>query len=147
MSVVSSGYLFHQFLKGCYQFVNGFIFTLTDISCHAVVNMVGEKFPVKGIDRSVDGGRLNEDIVAVGIVFQHSYDSPNLTFDTLQTVDEFLAFCFGAVGVFGTWCAATAGTGFLSSFFIFLHKDSFLCEMPGYGLLISYEKYPIGVSI
>lgn len=104
---VNSNWSFHQFLKGCYQFVDSFILTLSYVSCHAVVYVIGKQLAVEGIDSGIDGCGLDQDVITVGIVFQHSYDSPNLAFNTLQTIDEFLAFFVCAGGVFRTTAAGT----------------------------------------
>ena len=63
--------------------------------------MVGKEFFVEGIDGGVDGSGLDEDVVAVGVVFEHSDDSADLAFDAFEAVDEFFAVGVRAVGVFG----------------------------------------------
>ena len=70
--------------------------------------MIGKKFLIKSIDSCIYGGRLDQDIIAIGIILQHSYDSPDLAFDSLQTVDQLLSLGIGTIRVLGT----AAGTDF-----------------------------------
>ena len=62
--------------------------------------MVGKEFFVEGIDGGVDGSGLDEDVVAVGVVLEHSDDSADLAFNAFEAVDEFFAVGVRAVGVF-----------------------------------------------
>ena len=86
--------LFHQFLQGCNKLIDCLIFAGTDITCDAGADMIRKKLFVKRIHSGIDSSRLDQDIVAVSVIFQHSYDSPNLPLDTLKAVDEFLTVGF-----------------------------------------------------
>lgn len=57
--------------------------------------MVGKKLFIKGVHCCIYSGGLDQDVIAVGIVLQHSYNAPDLAFNTLQAVDQFLSLRFG----------------------------------------------------
>ena len=63
--------------------------------------MVCKEFFVEGIDSSIDGSGLDEDVVTVSVVLEHSDDSADLAFDALEAVNEFFAIGVRAVGVLG----------------------------------------------
>ena len=86
--------LLHQFLKSCDKLVNCLVFARADIACNAGSDMIREKFFIEGVNSGINSGRLDKDVVAVSIVFQHSYDSPYLSLNTFQTVDKFPAVSF-----------------------------------------------------
>ena len=52
------------------------------------MDMGGKKLFVKSIHCSVYCGGLDQDVIAVGIVFQHSYNTPHLSFNSFQPVDK-----------------------------------------------------------
>ena len=74
--------------------------------------MIREKFFIECVDCGIYSGRLDQDVVAVSVILQHSYNAPYLAFNTLQAVHKLLAFCLGTVGVLGT----AAGTDLLGGF-------------------------------
>ena len=88
--------------------------------------MGGKQLFIKSIDCGIDRCGLDQDIVAVSIILHHSYDAPDLSFNTFQTVDQLLLLLLGTCSVFLT----AAGTGFF-----FSHRLS----------LLSLSKYPHGV--
>ena len=142
-------YLFHKLLQCCNQLINGFVLALADISCNAGPDMVGEQFLIKGIYGGIYSGRLDQNVVAVSVILQHSYNAPYLAFNTLQAVHKLLAFCLGTVGVFGTTAGTDLPGGFLSgnSF-----RISCWLSAAGFGFMFSCHRqapfltYPLGVS-
>ena len=79
--------------------------------------MVGKKLFIKGVHCGIYSGGLDQDVIAVGIVLQHSYNAPDLAFNTLQTVDQLSSLRFGTQGVLGSagtdlLCRFLAGKGF-----------------------------------
>ena len=121
--------LLHQFLQGCNKLIDCLIFAGTDITCDAGADMVRKKLFVKGIHSRIDSCGLDQDVVTISVIFQHSYNSPNLPLDTLQAVDELLAVGFRTVGVLRTTAGtdrslrsgAIATTGFFLSGWIILY--------------------------
>lgn len=150
ISLCNPGISFHKLLQSCNQFIDGFVLSFPDIACHASPDMVGEQFLIKGIYGGIYSGRLDQDVVAVSVILQHSYNAPYLTFNTLQPVHQLLALRFGTVGVLGT----TAGTDLLGGFL----AGNIFCiscgvAAAGFGFMFSchwqapFLTYPLGVSL
>jgi len=60
--------------------------------------VVVEDLERKALERGVDRLDLREDVDAVAIVFNHSFDPPHLALDTMQALDQRLLVLGIAVG-------------------------------------------------
>ena len=85
-------HLFHKLLKSCHKLINGLILPLTDIPGHTGADVIGKQFFVKRIHSCIHSSRLDQDIITVGIILQHTDDTPDLSFNTLQPVDRSVCF-------------------------------------------------------
>ena len=94
--------LFHQFLQGGNKLVDGFIFAFADVPRHAGADMACQQFLIECVHSRVHSCGLYQDIVAVGVVLQHTDDPADLSFHPFQAVDKFAAFFLGAHGFFLT---------------------------------------------
>ena len=93
--------------------------------------MVRQKFLIKRIDSGIDGSRLDQNVIAVGIVLLHSYNSPDLPFNALQAINKLLTLRLRTIGMFRT--AAGTDRSFQSIIIRMVHKQK------------SSSKYPLGV--
>ena len=48
--------------------------------------MLGQKLAVKGVDGGVDGSRLRQHVVAVGVSLDHRLQAAHLSFNAAQAV-------------------------------------------------------------
>ena len=96
--------------------------------------MAGQQLPVKRIHCSADRCGLNQDIVAVGILFKHPLDAANLTFDSAQTVRQLLSLILGT----GCGLAVAAASGFFL-FNIFFRFFTFFCTHLTYFVICFYR--------
>ena len=85
-------HLFHKLLQSCYQLVDHFVLSGTDIICHAGTDVVCQKFLVKGVQRRIDCCHLYQNIRTVSIPLHHSLNSANLSLDAVQAVNHILVF-------------------------------------------------------
>ena len=90
-------HLFHKLLKSCHKLINGLILPLTDIPGHTGADVIGKQFFVKRIHSCIHSSRLDQDIITVGIILKHTDDTPDLSFNTLQPVDQLLTLLLGSV--------------------------------------------------
>ena len=51
-------------------------------------DVAGKQLLIECIHCSIDCSGLNQDIITVGIILHHSYNAPDLAFNTFQTVDQ-----------------------------------------------------------
>ena len=90
-------HLFHKLLKSCHKLINGLILPLTDIPGHTGADVIGKQFFVKRIYSCIHSSKLDQDIITVGIILKHTDDTPDLSFNTLQPVDQLLTLLLGSV--------------------------------------------------
>ena len=76
--------------------------------------MVGKQFLIEGVQGSVGGGDLYQNIRTIGVFLHHAPNASNLPFDAVQTVDQFGVFLLRAF-----LCLVTTGT---SLFFCMFHS-------------------------
>ena len=129
-------HLFHKLLKSCHKLINGLILPLTDIPGHTGADVIGKQFFVKRIHSCIHSSRLDQDIITVGIILKHTDDTPDLSFNTLQPVDQLLTLLLGSV------CMLFAA----AAVFLFSHGILSFLRIPRMGIpRFEITIYPIRV--
>ena len=102
--------------------------------------MIRKKLFIKRIDSGIDSSRLDQNVITISIILQHSYDPPNLPLNTLQPIHQLLPLRLRAIRMLRT----TTGTDrSLRHIIIILHRPtSFLKYTQN-----TYPKYPHGVYL
>ena len=62
--------------------------------------MAGDQVFIKRVHGGVYGSRLDEDIVTLGVPFDHAANAADLPFDAVKAMDEFCFFFLTALGGF-----------------------------------------------
>ena len=89
--------LFHQLLQRGHQLVDDRVVPLTDAVRHAGADVGGQQLFAEAVQRRADGGYLNENIGAIGVLLQHVLQSPYLSLDPVQAVGQALLLLVRAV--------------------------------------------------
>ena len=96
-SVIIGTPLLHELLQGSDQLVNDGVIPLTDAIGHAGADVGGQQLLAEAVEGGADGGDLDQDIRAVGVLLQHLPQATDLSLDAVEAMGEFLLLLVGAV--------------------------------------------------